>query len=307
LPRTGRGDRLRVGTDIDAGRAGGSDTQPEGPRHAGPVGRVSEEAEQTGREAADSPLFGALVTAGLIVYGGVHLVIAWMFLQVAWSPEGGSHDPIIAMSRTVLGQVALWAAAVGMGVLVLWRVAQVVLRPTADDRRQVHRKAVVWLFEAAIYTLIAISAVQAALTRGRQGSVRGEGESERSLGAALLAHWWGRGIVVAIGLALFALGIQLFRSAVTGSFASDLHEGASRPVRRAGAIGTFVKGIALVIIAGLLVWAAISYDPAKTGGLDALIQTLRGEPFGPALLTVMGGGLALFGLYCFAWSAHARR
>jgi hypothetical protein len=299
-----------MATDAGAGRSDGRSAASSGPHDdgSGPVGRVSDEAEQAGREAADSPVFGALVTAGLIIYGGVHLVIAWLFLQVAWSIGDGSDDrPITAMSRTVVGQVVLWAAAVGMGVLVLWRVAQVVLRPTEDDRRQAHRKSAVWLFEAAIYTLIAISAVQAALTHGRQGSVQGEGASEQSLGAALLAHGWGRGIVVAIGVALFALGVQLFRSAVTGSFASDLHEGAGRPVLWAGAVGTFVKGIALVIIAGLLVWGAVSYDPTKTAGLEALIRTLRDEPFGPALLTVMGGGLALFGLYCFAWSAHARR
>jgi hypothetical protein len=299
-----------VGADARTGRSDGHSADSGASRDdgSGPVGRVSGEAEQAGREAADSPVFGALVTAGLIVYGGVHLVIAWLFLQVAWSSGDGSGDrPIAAMSRTLVGQVVLWAAAVGMGVLVVWRVAQVVLRPTADDRRQAHRKAAVWLFEAAIYTMIAISAVQAALTRGRQGSVQGEGASERSLGAALLAHGWGRAIVVVIGVALCALGLQLFRSAVTGAFAGDLLEGASRPVLWAGAVGTFVKGIALVIIAGLLVWAAVSFDPAKTAGLEALLQTLRQEPFGPALLTVLGGGLALFGVYCFAWSAHARR
>ena len=276
-------------------------------RGATPADEVSAEAAQAGREAADSPAFGVLVTAGLIAYGGVHVVIAWLFLQVAWaSPANSDRGPITALSQTTIGQVLLWAAAVGMAVLVIWRLAQTVLRPVGRGRRRAASTAT-RVFEAAIYALIAVSAAQAALTRGRSGSVQGEGRSEQSLGAALLAHTWGRVIVMVIAVAFLALGIELFRSAVTRSFADDLDQSTPRAILWAGAVGTAVKGVAVVIVSGLLAWAAITYEPAKTGGLEAMIQTLRGQPFGPALLTVMGAGLALFGVYCFAWSAHARR
>ncbi len=289
-----------MGTDARAGSSGGrKDESPAGDAVAG--------AEQAGREAADSRAFGALVTGGLITYGGVHLVIAWLFLQVAWSTAGSANRPITAMSRTVAGQVVLWAAALGMAILVLWRVAQTLLRPGGSNTRQRVVSSVTRLFEAVVYALIAVSAVQAALTRGRKGSVQGEGRSEQSLGATLLAHVWGRVIVMAIAVAFLALAIELFRSAITRSFADDLVSTAPRAVLWAGAAGTFTKGVAVVIISGLLAWAAVTYAPAKTGGLEAMIRTLRSQPFGPALLTLMAAGLALFGVYCFAWSAHARR
>lgn len=35
-------------------------------------------------EARQSRWYGAVITAGLIAYGAVHLLIAWVALQLAW-------------------------------------------------------------------------------------------------------------------------------------------------------------------------------------------------------------------------------
>jgi len=245
-----------------------------------------------------------VIAAGLVVYGGVHLVIAWLFVQVAFGEPG--RRPITAMSQTVLGQVVLWAAACGMAILVLWRIAQALLGSNEHNTAKRAIATATQLFEAVVYALIATSAVQAALTRGRKGSIQGEGRSEQSLGAVLLTHVWGRVIVMAIALALLALGVELFRSALTRSFADDLDESAPRWVLWAGAMGTGVKSVAVAIIAGLVAWSVVAYDPSKTGGIEAMIQTLRSQPFGPALLVLMGAGLAMFGIYCFGWAGHLR-
>jgi hypothetical protein len=272
---------------------------------AAPGGDDSGQVEKTARQVTDSPASGTLIAIGLVVYGGVHLVLAWLFLQVGWAESG--RRPITAMSQTVLGQVVLWAAAAGMAVLVLWRIAQALLRSDGTSRWHRAVATATRLFEATVYALICTSAVQAAVTRGRKGSVQGEGRSEQSLGAVLLAHGWGRVSVMAIAVALLALGVELFRSAVTRSFAEDLDDSAPRVVLWAGVVGTGVKAVAVVIISGLLAWSAITDDPSKTGGIEAMIQTLRSQPFGPALLTLLGAGLASFGLYCFGWAAHVRR
>lgn len=261
-------------------------------------------ARRTGRKAVGSATSGTLIAIGLVVYGGVHLVIAWLFVQVAFGEPG--ERPITAMSQTVLGQVVLWAAACGMAILALWRIAQALLGSDEQGGAKRVLATATRLFEAAVYALIATNAVQAALTRGRKGSVQGEGRSEQSLGAVLLSHLWGRVIVMSIAVALLALGVELFRSALTRSFAEDLDESAPRSVLWAGAVGTGVKAVVVVIIAGLLAWSVVTYDPSKTGGVEAMIQTLRSQPFGPALLTLMGAGLAMFGIYCFGWARHLR-
>lgn len=249
-----------------------------------------------------------MVAAGLVSYGGVHLVVAWLFVQVAWGWGSAAGDrPIAAMAHTVIGQIALWAAAVGMAMLIGWRVLQLMSRSGRGSGWRAVTSAATRLFEATIYALIGISAVQAAVTRGREGSVQAEGAEEQSLGSAMLQHTWSRIALGVIAVILLALGIQLWRSAITRSFTQDLAERVSPAVVALGAIGTAVKGVAVVIVGVLVGWAVVTFDPAKTAGLEALIDTLRQAWFGPMLLTVIAAGLACFSAYCFVWAAHPRR
>lgn len=267
-----------------------------------------EDLDEEARRAERAPAFGPLLAVGLITYGGVHVVIAWLFVQVTWHLDTAhSNRPIMAMSRTGIGQAALWLTGAGMAILVAWRVIQVV---SDKDRRHGASRfahAATRLFEAAIYILIAISAVEAALTRGRQGSAQGEGRQEQSLGAVMLQHLWSRILLGAIAVALFALGAQLFKSAVTHAFAHDLADDAPASAVAIGAIGTFVKGLAVVIVSVLIGWAVVTFDPSKTAGIEAMIETLRRPLLGQLLLTVIAAGLACYGVYCFVWSLHPRR
>jgi hypothetical protein len=266
-----------------------------------------QDLDDEARRAKRSPTFGWLIAGGLVAYGGVHLVIAWLFVQVAWTSAADSDNrPIMAMSRTAIGQVALWAAAVGMAMIVIWRVLQVISGQGDKEGAARFLAATIRLFEATIYVLIAISAVQAALTRGRQGSIQGEGQEEQSLGTAMMQHAWSRIALGVIAIALLALGVQLLRSALTRSFTQDLAEDAPRTAVAIGAIGTFFKGIAVAVVALLIGWAVITYDPSKTAGIEAMIETLREAWYGQVLLTGIAAGLACYGVYCFTWSVHAK-
>ena len=48
------------------------------------------------------------------------------------------------------------------------------------------------------------------------------------------------------------------------------------------------------------------HQSSQADGLDGALKSLRDEPFGPALLTVVAVGLVAFGLYCFARARHQR-
>jgi len=106
-------------------------------------------------------------------------------------------------------------------------------------------------------------------------------------------------VVIGIGIAQIVKGVKQ-------SFTEDLDRGTPPAVRRLGTVGYCAKGIALAIIGGLFVWAAITYDPDKAGGMDAALSTIRGQPFGSVLLTIMAVGIACFGIYCFFWAKMAR-
>jgi hypothetical protein len=47
----------------------------------------------------------------------------------------------------------------------------------------------------------------------------------------------------------------------------------------------------------LVVEAAVTYKPAKAGGIDKALLTLRNQPFGEFLLGLAALGLIIFGVY----------
>jgi hypothetical protein len=97
---------------------------------------------------------------------------------------------------------------------------------------------------------------------------------------------------------------------VRKKFMSDLTGtggGAVGPVVvRLGQAGYVAKGIALGVVGGLLVAAAVRADASQAGGLDEALRTIRDQPFGMGLLLVTGLGIAAFGLYSFARARFAR-
>jgi hypothetical protein len=77
-------------------------------------------------------------------------------------------------------------------------------------------------------------------------------------------------------------------------------------VVRLGQVGYVAKGIALGVVGGLIVAAAVTTDASRAGGLDEALRAMRDQPFGTALLLVVGLGIAAFGLYSFARARFAR-
>jgi hypothetical protein len=76
----------------------------------------------------------------------------------------------------------------------------------------------------------------------------------------------------------------------------------SRTVRRLtrwlGVGGYTAKGLAYAVVGGLLVTAAVTYDPKHARGLDAALRTLADQPYGWLLLAPVALGFIAFGLYC---------
>ena len=134
----------------------------------------------------------------------------------------------------------------------------------------------------------------------------GSGKGEETLSAKLMSVPFGQVLVAAVGGVVIGVGIAQIVKGVKQKFTEDLDRGVPPSVRRLGTVGYCVKGIALGIIGGLFVWAAVTYDPDKAGGMDAALSTIRDQPFGSVLLAIMAAGIACFGVYCFFWARMAR-
>jgi hypothetical protein len=116
----------------------------------------------------------------------------------------------------------------------------------------------------------------------------------------------GRVLVVIVGLVVIGIGVRQIYKAATKKFTEDL-SGIVMPATIAlGRVGYAAKGAVFIIAGALFAWAGISYEPAKAGGLDTALRTLKQQPYGSWLLTAMALGLACFGIYCFFWSRNAK-
>ncbi len=253
---------------------------------------------RSAQEVRHSKWYGNAVTVGLIAYGVVYLLIAWIALQLAWgqsSQEASQQGALQELASKPLGGVLLWIVAIGLFALVGWRVLDLMYGDLDTEKRLSS------VGRALVYLVLGISAVRVAI-----GARSSSSSQEQTLTARLMENGAGRVLVAVIGLVIIAIGARQLYKAYTRKFTEDLVGGVSHKTILLGRIGYAAKGVAFTVVGVLFGWAAISYDPEKAGGLDAALNTVKEQPFGSVLLTILALGIAAFGVYCFVWSRNAK-
>ncbi len=81
---------------------------------------------------------------------------------------------------------------------------------------------------------------------------------------------------------------------------------ARKSVARLGQVGYIAKGVALVLVGGLLSYATLTFDRQKAQGLDGALQTILAQPFGRFLLTAAALGFVAFGMFVILQSRYRR-
>lgn len=254
-------------------------------------------------EVRRSRAYHALIALGLGSYGLLHLVLAWIAVQIViWRRgDASSEGALSQLLRQPLGEVLLWIMALGLFTLTVWQVLEATIGRDQQSRDGRLRRRLTSAGRAIIYFALGLLAVGVAI-----GSTSGSGEGEETFTAKLMAVPFGRVLVAVVGAVVIGVGIAQIVKGVKQNFVEDLDRGAPPAVRRLGTVGYCARGVALSIIGVLFGWAAITYDPQKAGGMDDALSTIRDQPFGSVLLTIMAGGLACFGVYCFFWARMAR-
>ena len=254
-------------------------------------------------EVRRSKPYHALVAVGLVSWGLVHLVLAWIALQVAFGEKGdaSSQGALKELTQQPLGTGLLWVMAIGLFTLVIWQALEATIGREEPGRDGRLRRRLASAGRAVVYLAIGLLSIGVAM-----GASSSSGEAEETLSARLMALPFGRILVAGVGIAVIAVGISQIVKGVKQNFTEDLDSGVGSAVRRLGTVGYCAKGVALGIIGALFIWAAVSYDPEKAGGMDSALSTLRNQPFGTVLLVIMALGIASFGVYCFVWARKAR-
>jgi hypothetical protein len=256
----------------------------------------------TARRAGDHPVVEKGARLGYAMSGLIHLLIGWIAVKVAWGIDGGSEDAdqsgaLATVANTSTGPFLLWLAVAGFALLALWQVTEAIVGGQGGewtDRAKAAGKAV-------MYAVLAFTAFR--VTQRAGGSSE---ETTDSLTAQIMSAPAGQVLVALIGLAVVAGGGYHIWKGWTRGFLEDLEEHPGRFVEVAGRIGYIAKGVAFLVVGGLFISAAFSARASEAGGLDAALKTVRDQPFGPFLLTVVAAGIAGYGVYSVGRARHAR-
>ncbi|TKJ32766.1 DUF1206 domain-containing protein [Blastococcus sp. CCUG 61487] len=255
-----------------------------------------------------------LARLGLIAYGLVHLVLAWLALRLAWGTSSESADQsgaLQTLAESPAGTPLLWVLAVGLIALAAWQALEVGrwrfgLTASGSARTRAVKKSAKALAKAAVYAALAVLAIRVATGGGNSSS------QQQETAAGVFGWPAGRWLVGAAGLVLLGIGVYHVYKGVTTRFLKEIDLGEAPPtavrlVTRLGQVGYPGKGVALGVLGGLLAYAAITFDPAKASGLDGAMRTILDAPAGQWLLTLVALGIAAFGVYLFVRARYPER
>jgi len=265
--------------------------------------------------AGHSDALENLARVGLLAYGVVHLLIAWLALQLAWGGGGGSADQSGAMATLAdspVGKPLLWVVAVGMIALAVWQLAEVLrwrsgLSASGDRRKKAVEKTVKSVAKAVVYAALAVLAIRFATGSGNSSSQQQQQTTTGVFGWPGGRWWVGLAGLVIIGVGVYHLYKGFSRKFLKQIDLGSAPAGTRRLVEKVGLVGFPGKGVALGLVGGLLVYAAVTYDPEKATGLDGAMRTILDAPFGKFLLTLVALGIAAFGVFCLIRAKYPER
>jgi hypothetical protein len=244
-------------------------------------------------KATDSDAFEYAARAGFTVSGVLHLVVAYIIVQIAFG-SGGNADQsgaLAALADQTGGALMLWLVAIGLVALGLWRIAEAIVGSKPGERTsRSGTDTPAWkraksLGLAVVNFAIAFSAIRFATGSGQQSSQQNAG-----LSAHMMQSGWGKAILVAVALGLV----------------KDLRVAGGTAITATGITGYAAKGAVLAGAGVLVIIATLQAEPSKASGLDAAIKSLGHAPFGKVLLVTAAVGIAAFGAYSFVRSRHGR-
>jgi hypothetical protein len=248
--------------------------------------------------ASDSPAARLLARAGLTARGIIYILIGWVAVLVALgrgAHEADQEGALRLLAGKPYGAVSLWLLAIGFAAYALWRLSEAAFGVTGDTSgagprlKSLGRAAVYAGFAYLTFTVIS----------GRQ---RSQSREQQDVTAKVMQHPGGQWLVGIVGLIVVIIGAVLAIEGIRRTFMKYLRSGQMSPrtrrvVELLGVIGTIARGVVFALAGILVIDAAVTHRPAKSGGIDKALLTLRGQPFGEVLLMLAALGLLIFGVY----------
>lgn len=262
---------------------------------------ATQNVRSSASRAANSKPLEYLARGGFIAYGVIHLLFAWLALQVALgdssgeTDQGGALQTIGAQSG---GKFLLILIIIGMVALAVWQAFEAAIGESGPQTKEAMAERFISGCRAILYLYFAYLGYKVV-----NGASKSQADSQESATSSLMQNTGGRWLVGLIGLVVVGVGIGLVVYGVKKKFEDHLNTGQMNPsvhrtVRRLGVAGYSAKGVAYTIVGVLIVSAAVTYDAEKARGLDGALKTLSSQSYGPWLLGLIALGIAAFAVYC---------
>jgi type IV secretory pathway VirB2 component (pilin) len=250
------------------------------------------------RRASGSQPVHVLARAGLAARGVIYVLIGWVAILVALgktTQQADQRGALQLLSGKPYGLASLWLLCIGFAAYALWRLTEAAFGVTVDGQGAGPRLKS--LARAVVYGSLAVTTFSVI-----NGARRSQSGQEQDWTAKVMSHPGGRWAVGLAGAIIVVIGVILVLEGVKRKFVKYLRTGEMSPrtrrvVERLGMIGTIARGLVFALAGALVIEAAVKYQPAKAGGLDTALKTLRDQSFGEFALIAAGLGLIVFGAY----------
>jgi hypothetical protein len=240
--------------------------------------------------------------------GLLHVIIGYLAIRIALGTGGGSADQsgaLAALSAKPGGIFALWAAAIALLIMALWRLAETALGRSTEPKSQGTMPEILDRAKAFALAVVYLAFAYSALGFARSAG-KSTGHQNSALSARLMQSASGTVVLVVGGVIIVAVGGYHIYKGASRNFLDDLKGTSSDLVRRLGVIGYIAKGLAIAGAGVLVIIAASLSQPDKATGLDGALKTLGAQPYGAILLILASVGIITYGLYSFAMARYAK-
>jgi hypothetical protein len=268
---------------------------------------AASEVRTTASRAANSKPLEYLARGGFICYGVIHLLVAWVALQVAFGKSSQESDQSGALRKLAsqpAGKTLVILVVIGMVALAIWQAFEAIIGESGEQNKEAIAERVINGVRAVVYLWIAWIGVKVIT-----GASSSQAKSSQNTTSNVMDSTGGRWLIGLVGLVVIGVGIGLCWYGLTKRFEKHLNTAQMNPTvrkstRRLGMAGYPAKGVAYGITGVLVLTAAVTYDARKARGLDGALKTLADQGWGIWLLVLIALGFAAFGVFCFSQARY---
>lgn len=263
------------------------------------VNHVTGAAQGAASEAKNSKWFEYVARIGYVMTGLIHAMIGWICLRLGLTGDSGESadqsGAIGAFADAPGGAALLFIGGVAMAALALTHLLDVFY---GSGRRSKKKASGILkaISKAVMYAALAYTSIQFAL-----GDSSDSGDSAESAAEPFLSSPTGKAIVMGVGVIIIIVGLYHVYKGISRKFHQDLSPSGDAQigqlVDKTGLVGYVAKGIALMGVGAMVMWAGFTADADKARGLDAAFKEALDLPGGGIALAAIGIGFILYGIY----------